>query len=220
MGVRGVGCHHTLSGSHGAPGGICDWIASCSVCTNMASVLQHIPDSCDLWWLKVRDERTPLELMFTCVCVHVTSQGALVRTTCLTFWARVCVTFQVDHTSVSLQTWLQFEVLCTVHTLKVTSLQTKDILNKPASFPHGRVKKLKWMRNGSDFRKYHSNMEAHQVCCLQVLSTTVALSRARCSRLIDQLVHLCQHHPCNMVTVCWSHNNWQWFCYSNSHLIQ
>lgn len=90
------------------------------------------------------------------------------------------------------------------------------------SYPpsHMAVKKLKWRRNGSDFTKYHSNVQAHQVCCLQVLSTTVALSRARCCCLINQLVYLCQHHPCNMVTVCWNHNNWQGFCFSNSHLIQ
>jgi hypothetical protein len=57
MGVRGVGCHHTLSGLHGAPDGTCGWTASCSVCMSMASVLQHIPDSCDVWWFKAREER-------------------------------------------------------------------------------------------------------------------------------------------------------------------
>lgn len=41
MGVRGVGCHHTLSGSRGAPGGTCGWTVSCSGCMNMASVLQQ-----------------------------------------------------------------------------------------------------------------------------------------------------------------------------------
>lgn len=41
MGVRGVGCHHTLSGSHGAPDGTCDWIVSYSACMNMASILQQ-----------------------------------------------------------------------------------------------------------------------------------------------------------------------------------
>jgi hypothetical protein len=45
-----------------------------------------------------------LELMFTCVCIHMASQGALVRAACLTFWAGVRVTFQMDHASVSLQT--------------------------------------------------------------------------------------------------------------------
>jgi len=89
-----------------------------------------IRDSSDVWWLTATKERRPLELMLTCVCVHVASQGALVRTTSLTFWARVRVTFQVDDAAVSLQTWLQFEVLCTIHAFKVTSLQTKDILSK------------------------------------------------------------------------------------------
>ena len=41
MDVRGVGCHHTLSGSRGAPGGTCGWTVSCSACMNMASVLQQ-----------------------------------------------------------------------------------------------------------------------------------------------------------------------------------
>ena len=125
MGVRDVGCHHTLSGSHGAPGGTSGWIVSCSACMNMASVLQHTLDSSDVWWLKATEDRRPLELMLTCVCVHVASQGALVWTTCLTFWTWVCVTFQVDDASVSLQTWLQFEVFCTIHTFKVTSLKQK-----------------------------------------------------------------------------------------------
>lgn len=55
--------------------------------------------SCAVWWLVV--ERMT-ELVFTCVCVHMSSQGALVRAACLTFWAGVCVSFQVDYTSVSL----------------------------------------------------------------------------------------------------------------------
>jgi len=45
-----------------------------------------------------------MELLLTCVCVHVASEGALIRTTSLAFWARVCVTFQVDDAAVSLQT--------------------------------------------------------------------------------------------------------------------